>query len=161
MLRPTPARVRETLFNWLQPVIAGAECLDLFAGTGALGFEAVSRGAANSVLLEHHPGMVEILEEQIAVFKTTDIEIIRTNAQQWLLAPASKQFDIVFVDPPFRSDLYDTVCELLVNNGYLRQHAWVYVESQPGILIENERLKQIKRGRAGQVQYQLLEYDIR
>src|SRR5689334_13621175 len=98
-LRPTPDRVRETLFNWLAPVLPGAHCLDAFAGSGALGFEALSRGAAQVVMVDESPVVIKHLQAQAVILKTTQAEIYRANVPQQLKKPA-KPFDIVFLDPP-------------------------------------------------------------
>ena len=98
-IRPTPNRVRETLFNWLSPRIEGSRCLDLFAGSGALGFEAASRGAEEVVLVESDPSIVRCLRTSALTFNAANLQIIWANAIQWLEGPAST-FDVVFLDPP-------------------------------------------------------------
>lgn len=104
-LRPTPDRVRETLFNWLAPIIEGARCLDVFAGTGALGLEALSRGAASCVFLERDPVLARGIEETLAGFGSEGGEVRRGDALALLRAPATDFFDVVFLDPPFASGL--------------------------------------------------------
>jgi len=154
-LRPTPDRIRETLFNWLQPVIAGAECLDLFSGSGALGFEALSRGAGHVVMLEQNRTLTDGLLQQARALGTDKAEIINCDALKWLQS-ATNSFDLVFLDPPFDKNLVPKACELLVNRGHLRPDALVYVESEPGIEADGNIFRIHKQSRAGQVQYMLL-----
>ena len=152
--------MRETLFNWLQPVIHGARCLDMFAGTGILGFEALSRGAAEATMVEQEAQLVTVLQQQVARLEVEEFtQINHISAMTWAAVPATSTYNIVFLDPPFGGELAEKACELLVNNGYLSQNAKVYVESEPGLLINNTALQQIKQKTAGKVQYQLLEYN--
>jgi 16S rRNA (guanine966-N2)-methyltransferase len=104
-LRPTPDRVRETLFNWLAPTIAGARCLDAFAGTGALGIEALSRGAASCLFVERNPALARSIGEALAALGADRGELRRGDALDWLKMPAAARFDVVFLDPPFTSGL--------------------------------------------------------
>jgi 16S rRNA (guanine966-N2)-methyltransferase len=156
-LRPTPDRVRETLFNWLQPVIAGARCLDLFAGTGVLGFEALSRGAGSVVMVESNASLARLLEEQRRNLCADSAEIICAAAVEWLQSN-NECFNIVFLDPPFREGLLELTCAALVSGGHLRRGALVYMESEPGLQPGAGDFKEIKQSRAGQVQYRLVEY---
>lgn len=131
-LRPTSDRVRETLFNWLQnaqqPALAGARVLDLFAGSGALGFEAVSRGARQALLVERDPVAVQALHAGVERLKAADrIDVVRADALAWLRAPLQGRFDIVFVDPPFQAGLWPQVLPLL--GPWLAEQAWLYLES--------------------------------
>lgn len=98
-VRPSPDRVRETLFNWLSPVIRDARCLDLYAGSGALGIEAASRGASSVVLVDSDPQVVNCLREQLQLLGAAQIEVVQSTVEAWLAAPADP-FDIVFLDPP-------------------------------------------------------------
>ena len=157
-LRPTPDRVRVTLFNWLQPMIEGAVCLDLFAGTGALGFEATSRGAARVVMVEQDPRLARGIEEQRQHLDCASIEIIRAEALAWLVA-TGEVFDLVFLDPPFKKNLIGPTCEILLNRRHLHPKSRVYVESEPGVcggegLGDNFRIH--RQSHAGQVEYTLL-----
>lgn len=159
-LRPTPDRVRETLFNWLRPVIAGAVCLDLYAGTGALGFEALSRGAGRVVMIEKDRLLVQELRRQAQLLGTDAAEVFHADAISWLAA-AEQQFDLVFLDPPFGKNLAAASCELLLNRGHLHQLSLVYVESEPGIIsgiIDDNTYQIYRQSRAGQVAYTLLKY---
>ncbi|MGH8108729.1 MAG: 16S rRNA (guanine(966)-N(2))-methyltransferase RsmD, partial [Arenimonas sp.] len=103
-LRPTSDRVRETLFNWLQSQIAGKRVLDCFAGTGALGFEAASRGAAEVVLLEKVPALVNSLRESATRLKAGNLKVESSDSFSWLGRQPTERFDLVFIDPPFGSD---------------------------------------------------------
>lgn len=153
-LRPTPDRVRETLFNWLAPIINGANCLDCFAGTGVLGFEALSRGAAGVVMIETDRTLANALQAQAGRLNAEGARIVCTNAIAWL-DRNREQFDIIFLDPPFASDLARQACMRILNGGHLAPGGVVYVgtphgwEPPAGYTIR-------KQGKAGQVQYMLL-----
>ena len=153
-LRPTPDRVRETLFNWLQPVIEGACCLDLFAGTGALGLEAMSRGAAGAVLVENNAEAALQLSRNIEMLNTTGISLYRNNALDWLQQNKQK-FDIVFLDPPFRQGFIEKSCALMQAHGCLKKNALVYIEADKTLQIPAGLMLK-KQGAAGQVRYMLL-----
>ena len=127
-LRPTPDRVRETLFNWLQADIAGARCLDLFAGSGALGLEALSRGAAFLLAVERHPASVARLREHLQALGETSASVVQADALRLLEQPPAQPFDIVFVDPPFADDLVGRVIERLEAGRWLAADALVYLE---------------------------------
>ncbi len=128
-LRPTGDRSRETLFNWLQPHLPGARCLDLFAGSGALGFEAASRGAVHVDLVEIAPLAVSALVEARSLLGATQVEVHRANALDWLGALDSGSVDIVFVDPPFDSGLAVQVLQKLQHTGCVAPGGFVYVEA--------------------------------
>lgn len=130
-LRPTPDRVRETLFNWLQGSLPGARVLDLFAGSGALGLEAVSRGARGAVLVERDPRLAESLRATVARLGAGDrVEVACADALAWLRAAPRGTFDVVFVDPPFAADLWTPVLAALPP--WLAPGAWLYLESPAG-----------------------------
>ncbi len=157
-LRPTPDRIRETLFNWLAPVIQGAYCLDPFAGSGALGFEALSRGAAHVVMVDQSPDVINILQAEAAMFKTENAEIYRGSSPRDLKTP-QKKFDIVFLDPPFQENLLLPTCSFLAENHFLAESALIYLEAKT-MLQESElpeHWKIIKSKKAGQVAYHLVE----
>ena len=127
-LRPTPDRVRETLFNWLQGSLAGARVLDLFAGSGALGLEAVSRGASEAVLVERDPQLARSLRTTVARLQGGDqVEVACADALAWLGSPPRGQFDLVVVDPPYAAGLWDAVLAALPP--WLAPGAWLYLES--------------------------------
>jgi 16S rRNA (guanine966-N2)-methyltransferase len=153
-LRPTPERVRETLFNWLGQWLDGKSCLDLFAGSGALGFEAASRGAARVVMVETDRAAYAALQAVRTKIGARAVELICGDALRYL-EQTKERFDVVFLDPPFRQNALPTVLEQL--EGRLAQAARVYIESatpaEPGV-----RWRELKRARAGQVSYQLFEW---
>ncbi|MGN6222771.1 16S rRNA (guanine(966)-N(2))-methyltransferase RsmD [Pseudoxanthomonas sp.] len=127
-LRPSSDRVRETLFNWLMPKLAGARVLDAFAGSGALGLEAVSRGAAHAVLLERDAGLAAALRGAVErLGAATQARVVCVDALAWLADAPAEPFDIVFLDPPFAAGLWDAALRALP--GHLAVDAWVYVES--------------------------------
>lgn len=127
-LRPSSDRVRETLFNWLMPRLGGARVLDLFAGSGALGLEAVSRGAAQATLVERDVALSRQLRESVAKLGAQDqIAVVQADALQWLRQPAGALADIVFIDPPFADGLWEAVIAGLPS--HLAADAWLYVES--------------------------------
>ena len=127
-LRPTPDRVRETLFNWLQPVLPGARVLDLFAGSGALGLEAVSRGAREALLVERDPVLVEALHATTQRLDAAEaVHVLRADAVSLLRTPLHGRFDVVFVDPPFADGAWAPVLSALAP--WLADDAWLYLES--------------------------------
>jgi 16S rRNA (guanine966-N2)-methyltransferase len=134
-LRPTSDRARETLFNWLQPVLSGARVLDLFAGSGALGLEALSRGAREALLVERDPALVESLRATVERLHADDeARPVRADALSLLRAPLHGRFDVVFVDPPFDDGLWEAVLAALPP--WLADDAWLYLESPADRPIE-------------------------
>ncbi len=127
-LRPTSDRVRETLFNWLAPVIDGARCLDLFAGTGALGIEAISRGAAQCTFVERDRVLAQALRDNLKRLKIDNVDVVETDALAWLECD-SRAFDVVFVDPPFARDMWAQALASLERGGWLKHSAWIHVEA--------------------------------
>ncbi len=156
-LRPTSDRIRETLFNWLMPIIPGATCLDLFAGSGALGFEAASRGAGKVLMLEQNPQAFRALKENCRKLAATQVELRQADALQYLTQPAER-FDVVFIDPPFQTDYWREACRLLKTGGWLNDQALVYLElnRQTDPLAQLDGWEVLKSRQAGQVSYQLL-----
>ncbi|KAG6336566.1 hypothetical protein ID866_2541 [Astraeus odoratus] len=128
-LRPTTDRVRETLFNWLAPSMVDAHCLDCFAGSGALGLEALSRYAASATLLEMERGVAQTLQQNLATLKATNAKVVNTNTLSFL-AQQGTPHNVVFVDPPFRKGLLEETLSLLEHNGWLADDALIYVESE-------------------------------
>lgn len=126
-LRPSSDRVRETLFNWLQAVTPGARVLDLFAGTGALGFEAASRGAADVLLVERDAALAEGLRATATRLKVAGVQVVVADALAWLQGPATPRFDLVFLDPPFQAGLWESAAAGL--GPWLAPGALVYVET--------------------------------
>ena len=169
-LRPTTDRVRETLFNWLQNDIPGGRCLDLFAGSGALGFEAASRGAASVTMIELQNIAMQVLKSNKQLLganqaephnRANNIELIQQNALTWLAEYQDKPFDVVFLDPPFDSDYLGKAIELLGKQACLSANACVYLEC-----AINQQLPELPAGweisrekKAGQVRYFLVRYN--
>ncbi len=153
-LRPTPDRVRETLFNWLMHDIRDARCLDAFAGSGALGFEAHSRGAAHVVLLEQSPQVFNNLLKAAASFNSPDLTIKKMDACKYL-KETTEPFDIVFLDPPFAKDYLPLCLEILANSSLLKSNGLLYIESPCEVEIDQTIWQQIKLKRAGQIVYGL------
>jgi 16S rRNA (guanine966-N2)-methyltransferase len=156
-IRPTPDRVRETLFNWLQPRIQGALCLDLFAGSGALGLEALSRGAAEVVFIEQQRAAALAIQQLLALWPAAGrASVLCTEAQRYLAAHTPRAFDIVFLDPPYASGELAAAARSL-ERGWLASDARVYVER-----AQHEPLpafpaswSELRAGTAGAVGYHL------
>ncbi len=159
-LRPTSDRNRETLFNWLQPHLHGSRCLDLFAGSGALGFEGASRGAAHVLLVERAAAAARQLKENIRILEAGDrVRLHRGDAIALLKGPPpSSPFDLVFLDPPFDDALLPRACALLEHGGWLAPEALIYLEFRHGNTEpELSAHWHIHRQRvAGQVAYRLM-----
>jgi 16S rRNA (guanine966-N2)-methyltransferase len=156
-LRPTPNRVRETLFNWLGPDLSGWRCLDAFAGSGALGFEAASRGAAQVVLLELNRRVAANLMQVKQRLKANTLEVDTTDALAWMARCAPCTFELIFIDPPFDAELTQPALEkavpLLVPEGFL------YVESPeplPSQQLAEHHLTLHRQGHCGAVHFHLL-----
>jgi len=158
-LRPSPDRVRETLFNWLAPVLPGASCLDLFAGSGALGLEALSRGAAGCCFVDSAGSACARIGEHLQRLGATGGRVVNADSLRWLQArpEPAPGFDVVFLDPPFGQGLLEQCCTQLEQNGWLADEALIYMESGGAEplppLPSNWRLHRDKR--AGQVAYRL------
>lgn len=127
-LRPTTDATRETLFNWLAPIIHDANCLDLFAGSGALGFEALSRGARHVVMVDASAQVITMLKHNANLLKTANLDYYLARIPQNLNIIPNQLFDIVFLDPPFHHDLIKPTCERLQNSNYLVKNAAIYIE---------------------------------
>lgn len=152
-LRPTPDRVRVTLFNWLGQDLTGLDCLDLFAGSGVLGFEAASRGAARVTLVERDPAAFTALERNARQLGGTQLELIRADAIKFA-ASAARRYDLVFLDPPYHQGWLERVAPLLPS--LTQSGARLYVESGDPVVALGA-WRSVRSGRAGQVFYQLLE----
>ncbi|ALB64451.1 Methyltransferase [Cronobacter condimenti 1330] len=155
-LRPTTDRVRETLFNWLAPYMVGARCLDCFAGSGALGLEALSRYAAGATLLEMERGVAQQLQKNLATLKSSAAKVVNTNTLNYL-NQNGEPHDIVFVDPPFRKGLLEETLHLLETRGWLAPQALIYVESEVenGLPPVPDHWQLHREKVAGQVAYRL------
>ena len=159
-IRPTPDRVRETLFNWLAPSIAGARCLDLFAGSGALGLEALSRGAARTVFVEQSTAAARQLRQTLAAWggePAAAAQIHVTDANSFL-AGKPELFDVVFLDPPFAAGLLGQIAARLQAGPWLAPTALIYVEcpARASLPTLPQGWSAAKSGRAGEVGYHLL-----
>jgi len=129
-LRPTGDRIRETLFNWLAPEIQGARCLDLFAGSGALGIEALSRGAATSVLVERNPKAAAQLKQNLEIVKAEHGQVINADVMDLLRkGNTAEPYHIIFIDPPFQLKLWQAVIDALEEGNWLADNATIYIES--------------------------------
>lgn len=160
-IRPTPDRVRETLFNWLAGRVTGARCLDLFAGSGALGLEALSRGAASVHFVEQDAAAARELGRLLEEWGARDASVRRGDALA-VLGGTSELFDLVFLDPPFASDLGARAADRLERRGWLAARALIYVECAARAALPSlpERWALLKSKRAGEVGYHLYERSI-
>jgi 16S rRNA (guanine966-N2)-methyltransferase len=157
-IRPTPDRVRETLFNWLMTEVVGARCLDAFAGSGALGLEALSRGAASVTFIDANAQATAALRERLQQWEAQGAQVIDGDALNWLASAAVAPFDIVFLDPPFAAELTPRALCALQERSWLANPAWIYLEMPadapppplPALWSTH------RSGRAGEVGYYLL-----
>jgi 16S rRNA (guanine(966)-N(2))-methyltransferase RsmD len=152
-LRPTPDRVRQTLFNWLGQELYGRICLDLFAGSGALGFEALSRGAASVTLVDNNPAVYRALLDNAGLLKATKAQILRQDATQFL-GQNRQLFDVIFLDPPFDQQWLQKLMPQLAP--HLAANGLIYAESEQ-LLADSDDWQVIKHGKAGNVHYHLLK----
>ena len=162
MLRPTPDRVRETLFNWLQLSIEGRVCLDCFAGSGALSFEALSRGAARADLLESSPSILASLRDNVHQLQADQAHVFRCHFPSVPDVVLKNQYDLVFLDPPFAQGLVEQSLVWLINNEMLKSGAYVYVETEKtlnSISWPNDFVEK-KQAKASKVCYYLLQYQV-
>ena len=159
-LRPTSERIRETLFNWLAPQIHGARCLDLYAGTGALGLEALSRGAASAVFVEVSRVAAQQLRRNVGLLKAEKATVLQQDALEYLYSKPGEKFDIVFLDPPFAADLLDETCRLLAQQQLLSEEALVYLEQDRSKAEPElpEGCQMLKNKTAGNVRYMLVRF---
>ena len=161
-LRPTSERIRETLFNWLAPQLRGARCLDLCAGTGALGLEALSRGASNVVFVEQSPVAAKVLAANIASLNASGATLCAVDARQYLRGPDVGRFDIVFLDPPFAAAMHEELCRLLAGKHCLATGARIYIEMdkhQPELNLP-DGWQVLKNKTAGNVRYMLATTEV-
>jgi len=159
-LRPTGDRVRETVFNWLQPMLGGSRCLDLFAGSGALGLEAASRGAGEVVLVETDRSAYQLLQSNLTVLNASQCQIFHGRAEQFL-ASQKQAFDVVFIDPPYQSNMWTQIAQLLTEQALLNDGARIYLEyprrqDMPDLPSSWHLLREKK---AGDVKYCLFEFE--
>ena len=158
-LRPTPNRVRETLFNWLAPYVEGAKVLDVFAGSGALFLEALSRGAGSALALDLNSAAINSLRGHLLTLRCDNGQLLQTDALRHLEQQPATPFDLVFLDPPFSQGLLLPACTLLEEKGWLASEAWVYTESEnpPSSLGLPGNWRLHREQKAGQVYYALWE----
>lgn len=162
-LRPSPDRVRETLFNWLMRDIAGARCLDLFAGSGALGLEALSRGASFCTFVDSSGPATRAIGDHLRTLQCTAASVANSDVGVWLQHVSSgatpQPFDVVFLDPPFHGELLGACCERLEAGGWLAPRTWIYIEAASDETLPplpaNWRLH--RDSTAGRVAYRLFE----
>ncbi|MBD1549957.1 16S rRNA (guanine(966)-N(2))-methyltransferase RsmD [Pseudomonas typographi] len=159
-LRPTPDRVRETLFNWLAPYVEGARVLDAFAGSGALYLEALSRGAAMGLALDANSEAIASLRHNLDLLKCGNGQLLQSDALRYLEHQPAQPFDLVFLDPPFHQALLKATCDLLESRGWLAPAAWVYTESEsaPSSLGLPPQWRLHREKQAGQVHYALWQH---
>lgn len=157
-LRPTPDRVRETLFNWLQADVVNSRCLDLFAGSGALGLEAASRGAKRVVQVESNIGVCRNLRDNIVKLAASQITVVAMDVERFLLEPV-ESFDLVFLDPPFAKNLAAPACRQLALSGCLSANAKIYVETERGSSLNDmpPDWRLLKDKVAGDVRFSLFQ----
>jgi 16S rRNA (guanine966-N2)-methyltransferase len=156
-LRPTPDRVRETLFNWVAPHIAGAKVLDPFAGSGALYLEALSRGASMALALDSSAEAIASLRRNLDLLNCTVGQLLQSDAVRYLETQSATPFDLVFLDPPFHQNLLPGICAQLEEKGWLAPLAWIYTESEtpPSSLQLPATWRLHREKKAGQVHYAL------
>ena len=161
-LRPTPDRVRETLFNWLRDHVEGARCLDLFAGSGALGFEAASRGAARIVQVESAERVCSALRHSCEQLSAQQVLVVRDNVRHYLAGPSSS-FDLVFLDPPFHGGWLQPTCTMLETKGWLAPAALIYLEYERELRLEGlpKAWVRLRHGHAGDVAFSLYQRNTR
>lgn len=159
-LRPTPDRVRETLFNWISTWVPGAHCGDLFCGSGALGLEALSRGASSCLFVDNSRVVTQQMKTNLATLKTSAGHVIQQNAIDLLKTTPSKPLDIVFLDPPFRKGWLEAIIPAL-DSHWLADRAWVYIEMEKESKLPETPLNWAlrKEKSAGQLCYRLFEID--
>lgn len=157
-LRPTPDRVRETLFNWLRQDLEGLRCLDLYAGSGALGFESASRGAVRVVQVDSAAQVCLALKQNCAVLDAQAVEVVQKDVARFLSGP-SESFDIVFLDPPFHQGAVVPACQRLEEGGWLASNARIYIETERDLVLEAlpENWKILRETKAGQVACRLYQ----
>lgn len=154
-LRPSLDRIRETLFNWLQNEIHGARCLDLFAGSGAIGIEALSRGASEASFVELNRKAFHQLEENLGLVNADNAHVVHGDAFEFI-ASNKQPFDIIFLDPPFHKGIAQKVIEQLAAVEWLKPETLIYIEVEKGLELNiPENWSELKDKKAGQLQYKL------
>jgi 16S rRNA (guanine966-N2)-methyltransferase len=158
-LRPTPDRIRETLFNWLAPHIHGARCLDLFAGSGALGLEALSRGASHVDFYDSAYPVIGHIKDCLTRFDTHAAKVYLAEIPEQLPQTSTQAFNIIFLDPPFHQGLLEPCCHWLENHGWVAAKAMIYLECEATLPLLNlpEQWQVHHSKKAGQVSYHLAQ----
>lgn len=156
-LRPTTDRVRETVFNWLNFDIPGASCLDLFSGSGALGFEALSRGAKDCTFVELNRNVAQQIKQNLITLQTNHGSVVNNDALSFLQGPPHG-FDVIFLDPPFRKGLLEQVIPM-ISNGWIKNNGYIYIEKESESHLDclPENWQSIKEKQAGQLTYTLYQ----
>jgi len=159
-LRPTLDRVRETLFNWLQFDLAGARCLDLFSGSGALGFEALSRGAEFVTMLDTNPTAIKQIKHNLQLLDCNRAEVLSLDALEFLKCQGNrKTYNVVFLDPPFQQNLLSNCCQALEQYHFLSAGAFIYIEAEKQLQLSElpQSWQLLKEKKAGQLKYYLFQ----
>ncbi len=159
-LRPTLDRVRETLFNWLQNDIYDSYCLDLYSGSGALGFEALSRGAAHVTMVDNNRQVYQQLTKNMSLLNCDNVDISCISAMDFLSTATIKNpYQIVFLDPPFKQNLLDTICKKLEQHNILSANCLIYIEAEKMLQLTAipENWTQLKEKKTGQLAYYLFQ----
>ncbi|VUD53683.1 Ribosomal RNA small subunit methyltransferase D [Thalassocella blandensis] len=160
-LRPTGDRLRETLFNWLAPYIEGARCLDAYAGTGALGLEALSRGAEQVQFIESNGRTASQLQNNLQLLQTNQANVAHGSCIDWLKSNSPQPYDLIFLDPPFAENLWQSTIDALCEHQLLRPNALIYIEMPRQHLLQTpSQWRNIKQKDSGQVSARLYEYDV-
>lgn len=159
-LRPTLDRVRETLFNWLQFDIAGSRCLDLFTGSGALGLEALSRGADFVTMLDTNPNAIRSIQHNMQLLQCNQAEVLQQDAIEFITRLETMEpYEIVFLDPPFQQNLLKDCCQALESHQRIANHAYIYIEAEKQLELNQlpENWQLLKEKKAGQLKYYLFQ----
>ncbi len=154
-LRPTGDRIRETLFNWLAPHIHGARCLDLFAGSGALGLEALSRGAASVTFVDQSREACDNLKQHLTLLQADQGRVIQSDAQRW--NSKDESYDIIFLDPPFDLGMLDSMKSIIGNSIKVCEHSLIYIEQSLDEANIDTDWQLLKSKSTGAVQYNLYQ----
>lgn len=162
ILRPTPDRVRETIFNWLMNDIQDANCLDLYAGSGILGFEALSRGASQVIAVENHTGVMKDIEKNsnLLGFSGENYQLRCQDVLEYIKQPAPLSFDVVFLDPPYTKKVLSDCLHLLSKNKWIHDESLIYIESSEAIskLSLPKGWSVYRDKKAGMVHYGLIQH---